>query len=245
MKFKHPLWALGLVASLFLSHGVMAQSVSTEDTQRLQHIQQRFEAGFDGVKVDEVRATPFANLFEVRIAQDVLYVDEQVEFVLQGSLIDVATRTDLTANRVEDLKRVDFSSLPLDQAIRYVKGDGKRTIAIFEDPNCIYCKRLHETLKAIDNITVYSFMFPILSPDSMIKAESIWCADDQAAAWQAWMTTATEPKPATCTNPIKESLALGMSLGVQGTPAIFFTDGSRVGGWLPADQLEEKLRSIQ
>ena len=149
-------------------------------------------------------------------------MNEEVSFVLQGALVDVATRTDLTAQRLEAINRVDFSSLPLDKAIPYVKGDGSRQIAVFEDPNCIYCKRLHESLSEIDNVTVYSLMFPILSPDSLVKAESIWCAENPSQAWQDWMLAGIEPTPMTCENPIEQTLQFGMSLGIEGTPAIIF-----------------------
>src|SRR5690606_18322546 len=265
MKVLHSMRALGLGLALCLGAAqVVAQEVAptaantetslglnTESavrdsvqTERLERIRQRFEAGFEGVDVDEVRATPFAELYEVRIANDVLYVNEEVDYVLQGALVDVASRTDLTAMRLEDLRRVDFSSLPLDQAVSYTKGDGSRQLVVFEDPNCIYCKRLHQSLSEIDDVTVHTLMFPILSPDSRVKAESVWCAEDSAAVWQAWMLEGVEPPAATCDNPIEQTLALGMSLGVRGTPALIFSDGSQVGGWLPTDQLEEKLDRI-
>lgn len=221
-----------------------ARVLSTTDLHPFEATRKKLEAEFRGMKVSEITVTPFTDLLEVRVGNEILYVNPQVDFVLQGALVDVASRTDLTAKRLEELNRVDFSSLPLDQAIQYVKGDGSRKIAVFEDPNCIYCKRFHESLVDIDNITVYSLLFPILSPDSSVKAESIWCADDSSVAWQAWMVNGVEPTPATCDNPIKQTLALGMSLGIQGTPAIIFSDGSRVGGWLPAEQLKAKLDSI-
>ncbi|MCQ9617600.1 DsbC family protein [Paenalcaligenes niemegkensis] len=224
--------------------GSEARVLSTTNTKQFEATRQKLESEFKGMQVDEITATPFANLLEVRIGNEILYVNQEVDFVLQGALVDVQTRTDLTAQRLEELNRVDFSSLPLEQAIRYVKGDGSRKIAVFEDPNCIYCKRLHESLAEVDNITVYSLLFPILSPDSLVKAESIWCADDNSAAWQAWMLKGIEPTAAKCANPIKQTLALGMSLGIEGTPAIIFSDGSRVGGWLPPDQLKDRLDSM-
>lgn len=224
------------------SWGVLAQSTESHDFEQ---VKQRFEAEFEGITVDEVSQTPFEGLLELRLGKEVLYTNPTVDFVLQGSLVDVASRTDLTAQRLEQLNRVDFSIFPLDQAIKLVKGDGTRQMVVFEDPNCIYCKRLHQSLEEIDNVTVYTLLYPILTPDSKVKSESVWCAEDSAAAWSAWMLDNKAPAAANCENPIESLLALGMSLGVQGTPAIFFEDGSRANGWLPADQLELRLNEAQ
>ncbi len=236
------------VAALTLmctSWTIAAETPSAVSEQVLSQAKQRFETQFEGIVVDEVSATPFDGLLELRLGQDVLYTNPNVDFVLQGALIDVASRTDLTAQRLEQLNRVDFASLPLDKAIKLVKGDGSRQLVVFEDPNCIYCKRLHQSLADIDNVTVYSLLYPILTPDSAVKSESVWCADDPAAVWTAWMTENKQPAVKTCETPIDDLLQLGKSLGVQGTPAIFFEDGSRANGWLPADQLEERLQNAR
>lgn len=225
------------------SWAVAVTTTPAVSEQVLDQAKQRFEAQFEGITVDEVSATPFEGVLELRLGQDVLYTNPTVDFVLQGSLVDVATRTDLTAQRLEQLNRVDFASFPLDQAIKLVKGDGSRQIVVFEDPNCIYCKRLHQSLAEVDNVTIYSLLYPILTPDSRVKSESVWCAEDPAAVWTAWMTENKQPTVQTCDNPIEQLLQLGKSLGVQGTPSIFFEDGSRANGWLPADQLEERLQS--
>lgn len=222
-------------------NGVTTQSVQPA---ALEQIKQKFEETFEGIEVDEVRATPFPELYEVRLGSELLYTNAGLDFVLQGALVDVSTLTDLTAQRIEELNRVDFASLPLKQAVKQVKGDGSRQIVVFEDPNCVYCKRLHETFAELDNLTVYTLMFPILAPDSRTIAEHVWCADDAAQAWSDWMLNEKLPAEVTCDNPIDGLLELGLDLGVQGTPAIFFEDGSRVNGWLPADKLEAKLQSV-
>lgn len=229
--------AVGMVGG-----NVWAQSQSaTVSAAVLEQAKKRFETEFNGIVIDEVSPTPFQDILELRLGNDVLYTNPNVDFVLQGSLVDVKTRTDLTAQRIEELNRVDFAQLPLANAIKMVKGDGSQKIAVFEDPNCIYCKRLHQTLDEIDNITVYSFLFPILTPDSRTKSEHVWCADDRAATWAAWMKDNKKPAEKTCDTPIDAILEFGMKLGVQGTPAIFFEDGSRANGWLPADQLKVRL----
>jgi thiol:disulfide interchange protein DsbC len=207
-------------------------------------VRKNFAERFPGVDVTDVKPTPFPGLFEVQIGMDLLYTDAKVDYILQGALVDAKNRKDLTAERLEKLAQVSFSDLPLELAVKQVKGNGARKMAIFEDPNCGYCKRLHETMKDIDNTTVYSFLFPILSPDSEVKARNIWCAKDQAATWRAWMLDGTTPPEATCETPVETVLALGKKLRVQGTPAIIFADGSRVNGALPLDALQKKLDSL-
>lgn len=234
--FKGAVLAFGF--STFLSTAL------AQDSDPLQTIKEGFEQTFQGIEVDEVRPTPFAELYEIRLGTDLLYTNKDLDFVLQGALVDVATLTDLTAERIEELNRVDFTELPLEHAIKQVKGDGSREIVVFEDPNCIYCKRLHETFAEIDDLTVHTLMFPILAPDSRTIAEHVWCSEDAAQVWSDWMLEEKQPAEVNCEAPIDDFLKLGMSLGVQGTPAIYFQDGSRINGWMPADKLEAKLQSV-
>lgn len=206
-----------------------------------EQVRQKFDDRFPGLGISEVSSTPFPGLFEIRIGTDLLYVDGGVNYVLQGSLIDAKSRRDLTAQRIADLSRVNFSELPLENAIKQVKGDGSRQVVVFEDPNCGYCKQLHRTLEDIDNVTVYTFLFPILSQDSYSRSRNIWCADDSAKVWKQWMVENKQPPVAECDTPIEANLELGRTLMVTGTPAMFFTDGSRINGAVPADALEQKL----
>ena len=229
-----------LLAASLAATAVMADTVAVSP-EVITQVKQRFENEFKGIKVDEISATPFADILEVRIGKDILYTNAKMDFILQGALVDVATRTDLTAERLESLNRVDIASLPLDKAIKVVKGDGSRQVVVFEDPNCVYCKRLQQSLDAVDNVTVYSFLMPLLGPDSEAKSEHIWCADDPAATWLAWMKNNQLPAEKSCSTPVKEVMALGMGLGVRGTPMIIFADGSRANGWLPPDQLSQRV----
>lgn len=215
-----------------------AKVLSTES------IRKGFAQRFPGVEITDVNPTPFPGLFEIQIGMDLLYTDANVDYILQGSLVDAKSRSDLTAQRLEKLSQVSFDSLPLELAVKQVKGNGARKMAVFEDPNCGYCKRLHQTLKDVDNTTVYTFLFPILSPDSEIKARNIWCAKDQAATWRDWMLDGKTPPDANCATPVDTVLALGKRLMVQGTPAIIFADGSRVNGALPLDDLRKKLDAL-
>lgn len=208
-------------------------------------IKQRFAERFEGLEATAVTPTPFEGLYEIQLGGDLLYTNAQVDFLMQGALIDTVSRRDLTSERLARLAEVPFDDLPLHLAIKQVRGNGKRQIAVFEDPNCGYCRMLHQTLQEIDNVTVYTLLFPILSPDSRVKAENIWCAQDQAGTWLAWMLDRKTPPESVCETPIDQILELGRKLQVRGTPAIFFADGSRVNGALPLPQLRQKLDSMQ
>lgn len=228
--------------NVWATEEVTSSSANTATAAQLEQAKKQFESEFEGIEVEEVLATPYAGILELRLkGNDLLYTNANLDFILQGSLIDVASRTDLTAQRIEELNRVDFADLPLDKAIKTVKGDGSQQIVVFEDPNCIYCKKLHEELEGIDNITIYSLLFPILTPESRTISEHVWCADDRSAAWNAWMKDGKKPAEKTCETPIDDLLKFGMQQGVQGTPAIFFEDGSRANGMLPLERLKERL----
>lgn len=203
-------------------------------------VKQRFKQRFAGMDVTAVRRTPYG-LFEVRVGMDLLYTDEKVTWVMEGPLIDAMTRRDVTREAQEKLGGIPFDHLPLDLALKQVKGDGSRKIAIFEDPNCGYCKQLRKTLENVDNITVYTFLYPILSPDSNIKVRDVWCSQNPSQTWDAWMLRGQKPATANCDVPEAKLLALGKQLMVRGTPTLFFSDGSRTSGALPLDQLKARL----
>jgi len=237
--------AAGGMSSPPAADGARVLSTARPTPEQARTITQAFEQRFPGIHVDAVRLTPMDGIFEVQVGLDLLYTDARADYVLQGSLIDAKARRDLTAERLEALQQVAFDSLPLDHAIRQVKGTGARKVAVFEDPNCGYCKQLHHTLESVDDVTVYTFLFPILAPDSSTKSRDIWCSADPAKAWKAWMLNGELPPAADCPTPIQENLALGRKLHVQGTPALFFADGSRVNGALPLDALQKKLGAPQ
>ncbi|MEB0140807.1 MULTISPECIES: DsbC family protein [unclassified Undibacterium] len=200
----------------------------------------------EGVKVDSVTKTPYAGLYEVRIGSELLYTDEKAQFLFLGNVVDAKTGTNYTKARTDDLSRIKFSDLPLDLALKTVKGDGKRVIAVFEDPNCGYCKHFRKTLTGVDNITVYTFMYNILSEDSTAKSKNIWCSADRSKAWDEWMLNGkvAPAAAANCMTPNDKVLALGRKLRVNGTPAIFFVDGTRVPGAMDGKALEDKLASL-
>ncbi|MYM89052.1 DsbC family protein [Duganella sp. BJB488] len=232
-----------LLLSALMASCVSAETPSTDAIKKL--VEPRLGAN---VKVDSVKETPYAGLYEVRIGNDILYTDKTGTYLFSGHVFNLTTSTDLTKERLEEINKIKFSDLPLDKAIKTVKGDGKRVIAVFEDPNCGYCKRFRQTtLKETDNITVYTFMYNILADDSFTKSKNIWCAPDRSKAWDDWMVNnkAAPAAAEACQSPNQDVLELGHKLGVSGTPAIFFADGTRVPGAIDTKALEEKFAKIK
>jgi thiol:disulfide interchange protein DsbC len=193
--------------------------------------------------IDEVRRTPVAGLFEVRInGFEIYYTDEMGNYLLQGNLIDVQARKNLTEERVDKLTAVDFDKLPMKDAFKIVRGNGKRKLAVFEDPNCGYCKQFERELKTIDNVTVYLFLYPVLGPDSNVKSRDIWCSKDKAKTWTDWMTTGVKPETGSCdVTALQRNVEFGRKYNITGTPTLFFADGTRAPGAIPAAQVEKQL----
>ena len=200
-----------------------------------------------GTPVDAVSKLPVGGLYEVRVGTDIFYTDASGNYIIVGNIIDLRTRENLTKKRVEALvdaatPKVKFADLPLDSAVKIVKGNGKRQLAIFEDPNCVFCKRLEKSLQEISDVTIYVFLYPILGPDSLTKSKQVWCAADRGRAWSDWMERGTAlTGDGACATPLDKNLALGKKLRVDGTPTLFFSDGRRVPGAVPADELAKLL----
>lgn len=225
-----------LLAAATLAFGLSAQA--QESTIRKTLAERIPQMG----KIDEVRPTAMQGLYEVRIGTDVFYTDAKGNYVIQGELIDTKARRNLTEDRINKLTAVDFAELPLKDAFTIVRGDGKRKVAVFEDPNCGYCKRFERDMQNVDNITVYLFLYPILSPDSAEKSRNIWCAKDRAATWHDFMLRDKTPNTASCdTSAIQRNLAFGKKYKITGTPTLIFTDGSRVPGAINAQDVEKRL----
>jgi thiol:disulfide interchange protein DsbC len=205
-------------------------------------VQKAIEARLGG-KVSGVTKTGHLGLYEIYADGRIFYTDEKVSVIIDGSLIDVQTMTNLTAERMQKLSAIDFSELPLEFAVKQVRGKGERVFATFEDPNCGYCKRLARELASLDNVTQYVFLMPILSPDSLEKAKRIWCATDRAKAWNDWMVDGKAPtgKSDCDTTAVRRAGELGKMMKITGTPTLFFTDGTRIPGAAPLAQIEQKL----
>jgi thiol:disulfide interchange protein DsbC len=194
--------------------------------------------------IDEVTKTPVPGLYEVRIGNELIYTDDTGSHVIQGHLIDTRTRVDLTEARIAKLTQIDFSSLPLKDAILIKQGTGTRKLVVFGDPNCGYCKRIERDLLTLKDVSIYTFLYPILGPDSNAKSRDIWCAREPAKTWRSWMVDGVTPPKAMgkCdATAIERNIALGGKHRVQGTPAVVFEDGSRAPGAIPADQLETRM----
>ncbi len=237
MKAKPLLPALLAAATLALSFGAHAQEAEIRKAlgQRIPQFG----------KIDEVVATPMKGLYEVRVGTDVFYTDAKGNYIIQGELIDTQARRNLTEDRINKLTAIDFSALPLKDAFTIVRGNGKRKLAVFEDPNCGYCKRFEKDLQNVDNVTVYLFLYPILSPDSAEKSRNLWCAKDRAAAWQDLMVRDKVPEAATCdTGAVQRNLAFGKKHKITGTPTVLFSDGTRVPGAIGAAAIEKRFAEI-
>jgi thiol:disulfide interchange protein DsbC len=199
------------------------------------------------VDVRDVVKTPIPGIYEIDTADQIIYSDANGDYVMTGDMMDLKNRVNLTEARVSKLNKIDFAKLPLEDAVKMVKGNGMRKIAVFSDPNCPYCHKLEEELKAVDNVTVYTFLFPILSPDSTSKSKSIWCSTDRAKAWTGWMLDKRAPSaPGTCdTRVLTQNLELGRTLRVTGTPTVFLADGRRLPGAVSAERLEKEMSAVE
>ena len=223
------------------SQGDKVYSTRSTQTQITEIVKERFTRRFPNLSVTAVRRTPYG-LFEIQVGGDFLYADEKVTWVMQGKLIDAITQREVSRDDTENT--VSFDQLPLAWAVKHVSGNGARKIAIFEDPNCGYCKQLRKTLAAVDNLTIYTFIYPVLSADSKEKARDVWCAKNPSVAWDEWMLKGKAPVSADCSEtPADQILALGQRLMVRGIPTTFFTSGVRVSGALSLDQLNAYLQN--
>ena len=208
-------------------------------------VKKSFESKF-GVKAESVTKAGYLGLYEVYADGQILYSDEKGTVFIVGdrlSLIDAKADRNVTQERLRKLTAIKWSDLPLERAIKQVRGDGKRVLASFEDPNCGYCKRLAKEMQKLDNVTIYTFLLPILSQDSVDKSKAIWCAPDRAKAWNDWMVDGKAPAGKTdCdTSAVVSNQEYGRKLNITGTPTLFFADGERVPGAVPLTQIEEKL----
>jgi thiol:disulfide interchange protein DsbC len=204
-------------------------------------IKRTMEGRLGGVKVDAVAKTPYLGLYEVRVDSEIFYTDEKVNYIITGSIIDGRTMQNMTEKRQRELSAIKWENLPLESAIKTVRGNGKRTLAIFADPNCGYCKRFEKDLAKVDDVTIYTFLYPILSEDSHEKSKAIWCAADKSKAWSNAMLNDSIPAKARCDTPIEKNLELGRKYRITGTPTLVFHDGQRVPGQIPLAQLEKML----
>ena len=201
----------------------------------------------DFPKIDEVTKTGMPGIYEIRIGTDILYTDENGSYLIQGEVIETKTRTNLTEQRISKLTAIDFKSLPLKDAIVWKQGNGDRKLVVFADPNCGYCKKFERDLQEVKNVTVYTFLYPILGGDSPEKSKAIWCAKDNTKAWRDWMIKGTpvEGSPNCDAAALQRNFAFGKKHRINGTPGLVFEDGSQRAGALNAEAVEKQLVAVR
>ena len=224
---------------------LLACSLHAQTPQQEAAIRKNLSERLPGIpKIDEVGRTPLAGIFEVRMGQDIIYTDGEGSFIFQGQMIDTRTRKNITEERLDKLTAVAFDSLPLDDAFTIVRGNGKRKLAVFEDPNCGYCKRFERDMQKVNDVTVYLFLMPILGPDSTEKSRHIWCAKDRAKAWNDMMVNdkpVPRPMGACDSAALTRNVEFGRKHRITGTPTLIFANGKRVPGAVAAADVDKLL----
>ena len=197
-------------------------------------------------KIKSVSASPIPGIYEVLVGNEIFYTDANSKYLIQGEVIELATGKNITEQRQADLNRIKWSELNPSNALKFVRGNGSRQMAVFSDPNCGYCKRLDKSLQQLDNVTIYTYLIPILSPDSALKSKQIWCSADPQKTYIDWMINGIIPSgKSDCSTPLDKNMAFAKTYGITGTPTIFFTDGSRFPGAVQITDIEKKFNSLK
>jgi thiol:disulfide interchange protein DsbC len=208
-------------------------------------VKKAFESRYPDIKVESITRAAFGNLFEIYAGGDIIYTDDKVTFLIIGTMVDAKTRENITEARLRKLTAINFSELPTEQAIKTVIGNGSRKLAVFSDPYCGYCKRFEPDILGLKDVTIYTFLYPIIRAESVPVSKKVWCSRDRVKAWQDLMLRSIDPTAGeTCKNPIDDVVSLGRRLRVTGTPTTFFEDGERVAGALTRDVIENKFAAI-
>jgi thiol:disulfide interchange protein DsbC len=198
------------------------------------------------VKVKSVSAAPVTGLYEVLVGNEIFYTDTSGKYLIQGEIIELASGKNITEQRQTDLNRIKWTDLNQANAIKTVRGNGSRQLAVFSDPNCGYCKRLEKSLQQLDNVTVYTYLIPILGADSLQKSKQILCSADPYKSYIDWMINGTAPSGKTdCNTPLDKNTAFAKTYGITGTPTLFFTDGSRFPGAVQITDIEKKFSTLK
>lgn len=239
--FKSPLMAILGAGLVLLASSSWAGELSPAQLAQLkQKLTQNLP---DFPPIDSAQTTPMSGLIELRSGNNIIYTDPKGEFIIQGNLVETKTQRNLTEERMDEINQIDFASLPLRDAVVWKNGNGKRRMVVFADPNCGYCKRLEKDLQQVKDVTVYTFVVAILGDDSKVKANNIWCVKDRTQAYRDWMLSNTEPAKAfgMCATPTQRNNALAQKLRVNGTPSMFFEDGTRLPSAAPVNVIEQRL----
>jgi thiol:disulfide interchange protein DsbC len=229
------------VSSLLIGVALVAPAAKAQEAAIRKNLSERMP---DLPRIEEVSKSPIAGLYELRIGGNLFYSDEQGNFLIEGIMIDTKTRANVTEARMAKFNAIDPATLPLKDAVVWKQGAGTRKLVVFADPNCGYCKRLERDLLQVKDVTVYTFLMPILGTDSTEKSRNIWCAKDNGKVWRDWMVDGAAPPRAgnDCdASVLQRNVEMGRRFRVNGTPAIVFEDGKRVPGAMSADAIERQF----
>jgi thiol:disulfide interchange protein DsbC len=233
MKFRKYIFTV--VAAMMVASTACAADSSEAALEKSLHEM------YPGTQFTAVHQTGIAGIYEVDMGRNIGYTNAEGRFFIFGHVFDMKTQQDLTAQRLEEMNVVDFAQLPLKDAIKTVHGKGSRKVAIFSDPDCPYCRKLETELLKLDNVTIYTFLYPLdgLHPESSKKAKSIWCSVDVQKAWHEYMIDSKQPVDKTdCANPIDRNMKLGQKLNINGTPTLIASDGRVMPGVASLEQLD-------
>ena len=227
-----------------LAAGLVSSAACADEAS----VRQAFQAKFPKMPIESVNKTPFPGVYEVVLEGQILYTDEKLTYLMSGNLLDIRTREPRNLTQ-ETTSRIAASALAksTDLAVKRVRGNGKRVIYTFEDPNCGYCKELQKELVKVQDVTIYTFLWPILSQDSIDKSKSIWCSKDRAKAWEDYMIKGVSPtaKRDCDTTALEKNAKLAQRFGLRGTPGVYIAGGEQIGGFVPADKLEAALAGVR
>ena len=225
-----------LILSIGMVHAQSEQQIRSELQKKIG----------SNTKIKSVSLSPIPGVYEVLVGNDIFYTDVNSKYLIQGEIIEIATGKNITEQKQADLNRIKWSELNPANALKVVRGNGSRQLAVFSDPNCGYCKRLDKSLQQLDNVTIFTYLIPILSPDSTQKSKQIWCSADSQKTYIDWMINGVIPSgKSDCTTPLDKNMAFAKTYGITGTPTIFFTDGSRFPGAVQISDIEKKFSSLK
>ncbi len=196
------------------------------------------------LKIENIQTTDMKGIYSGSMDGQVVYVGEDAQHILMGSMFRLSDQKNLTKDLVLKQNSIDWKKLPLQDAVKMVRGNGKRQIAVFSDPNCPYCKQLETELSKLNDVTIYTFIYPIKT-QSITVSKQVFCEKDPALAWSNLIAKGIQPSSKkTCANPIERNLSLGKSLALNGTPAIIFSNGFKVMGAYPAQEIEKMWQEL-
>lgn len=239
--------ALGLQGIPTAHAKEIAAVTAVVDQKVSDKIRAALETQFPNIAIDSIGPAPWPGMFEVVTASEIAYTNSDATLLLSGNILDTRTKEDLTATRWSQLQAIDFETLPFDSAIKTVRGNGSRRLAVFADPDCPYCRELEKTLLSVEDVTIYTFLYPIesLHPDAKLRASKIWCAKDKNKAWREWMLNNVEPVLTCDESTVERLMKVGELLRINTTPTLFFVDGYRVPGAIDKEKLADKFLQIE